>query len=66
LSAVVFVAHAGPGSKTEEFCQEILSWQKPIYTFGSEYNKNLIEMGVQSMDIENVSGWAKLLSATDE
>ena len=35
LSAVVFVAHAGPGSKTEEFCQEILSWQKPIYTFGS-------------------------------
>ena len=66
LSAVVFVAHAGPGSKTEEFCQEILSWQKPIYTFGSSDNKNLIEMGVQSMDIENVSGWAKTLSATDE
>ncbi len=66
LSDVVFVAHAGPGSKTEEFCQEILSWQKPIYTFESDYNNNLIELGVQSMDIGNVSGWAKSLSATDE
>jgi predicted Rossmann fold nucleotide-binding protein DprA/Smf involved in DNA uptake len=33
LSAAVFVAHASSGSKTEAFCKEILSWQKPIYTF---------------------------------
>ena len=40
MSAVIFVAHAGSGSKTESFCKEILSWQKPIYTFESNYNKN--------------------------
>ena len=36
LSAAVFVvAHAGPASKTESFCKEIISWQKPVYTFDS-------------------------------
>ena len=33
LSAAVFVAHAGPGSKTEKLCWQIISWKKPIYTF---------------------------------
>jgi len=62
LSVVVFVAHAGPGSKTEAFCQEIFSWKKPIYTFGNDYNKNLIEMGAQPVNMNNVSEWAKFLA----
>ena len=65
LSVVVFVAHAGPASKTEEFCREILAWQKPIYTFDSDYNKNLIEMGAQPVNIENVSEWANSLVQID-
>ena len=52
LSAVVFVIHAGPASKTEAFCKEIISWQKPIYTFDSDYNKNLIEMGARPVNME--------------
>jgi len=63
LSSVVFVAHAGPGSKTEAFCRKILSWQKPIYTFDSDYNKNLIEMGAQPVKMANVSDWANFLVA---
>jgi predicted Rossmann fold nucleotide-binding protein DprA/Smf involved in DNA uptake len=63
LSAVIFVAHAGPASKTEAFCKEILTWQKPIYTFESDYNKNLIKMGARSVTMDNVSGWAKLFTA---
>jgi len=55
LSAVVFVVHAGPDSKTESFCKEILTWQKPIYTFESDYNKNLIKMGAQPINMDNVS-----------
>jgi predicted Rossmann fold nucleotide-binding protein DprA/Smf involved in DNA uptake len=47
LSEQVFVAHAEPGGKTENLCRDILSWKKPIYTFDSDHNKNLIEMGVQ-------------------
>ena len=63
LSAVIFVAHAGPASKTEAFCKEILSWQKPIYTFESDYNKNLIKMGARPVNIDNVSLWANLFAA---
>jgi len=63
LSSVVFVAHAGPGSKTEAFCREILAWQKPIYTFDTDYNKNLIEMGAQPVKPKNVSEWANFLVA---
>jgi predicted Rossmann fold nucleotide-binding protein DprA/Smf involved in DNA uptake len=63
MSAAVCVIHAGTGSKTEAFCKEILSWQKPIYTFDSDYNKNLIEMGAQPVNIDNVSLWAKLFAS---
>jgi len=63
LSAVIFVVHAGTGSKTESFCKEILSWQKPIYTFGSDYNKNLIKMGAQPIDTGGGSCLATLLNS---
>jgi predicted Rossmann fold nucleotide-binding protein DprA/Smf involved in DNA uptake len=66
LSAAVFVAHAGPDSKTEAFCKEILSWQKPIYTFDSNYNQNLIKMGAQPVNMDNVSLWANLFAGYNE
>jgi len=56
MSATVFVIHAEPSSKTEELCQQIISWQKPIYTFDSNYNKNLIKMGTQPVNMDNISG----------
>ena len=62
LSAAVFVVHAGSASKTEAFCKEILFWQKPIYTFDSDYNKKLIEMGAQPIKPENVSEWGKFFA----
>jgi predicted Rossmann fold nucleotide-binding protein DprA/Smf involved in DNA uptake len=66
LSAAVFVVYAGSGSKTESFCKEILSWQKPIYTFDSDYNKNLIKMGARPVNMDNVSLWANLVAAHNE
>ena len=66
MSAAVFVIHAGPASKTEAFCKEILSWQKPIYTFESDYNKNLMKMGARPVNIDNVSLWANLFAAHNE
>ena len=62
MSPVIFVTHAGPASKTEAFCKEIVSWQKPIYTFESDYNKNLIKMGARSIRPENVSEWGKFFA----
>jgi predicted Rossmann fold nucleotide-binding protein DprA/Smf involved in DNA uptake len=63
MSAVIFVVHASPDSKTEAFCKKIISWQKPIYTFESDYNSNLIEMGALPVNMDNVSGWANLFAA---
>jgi len=63
LSAVVFVIHAEPSSKTEGLCQQIFSWQKTIYTFDSNYNENLIKMGARPANMDNVSQWANLFAA---
>jgi len=46
------------GGKTKELCRQILSWQKAVYAFESDYNKNLIEMDARPIKPENVSEWA--------
>lgn len=45
LATWVFVAYAAPGGKTEAFCQEVIAWGKPLYTFDG--NENLIEGGAK-------------------
>jgi len=59
LSAVIFVIHAGTGSKTESFCKEIIFWQKPLYTLDSDYNRNIINIGAHSVKPDDISKWAK-------
>ena len=51
LSDSIFIPYADPNSKTEHLCKEILSWNKPVYTFQGESNANLIELGVKSISI---------------
>lgn len=53
LADHIFITHAAPGSKTEKFCQEILSWQKPVCTFASNFNQNLILRGAHPMSLES-------------
>lgn len=60
LANAVFIAYTEAGGKLVEISNEILSWNKPLYTFESEYNKTLIKMGAQPIDMDNVSGWAKM------
>ena len=62
MSAVIFVAHAEPSSKTEKFCQQVLSWQKPIYTFDSNYNKNIIDMEARPVNMDNFSEQGKFFA----
>lgn len=54
LSDKVFVAHASPGGKTEEFCKKIIQWGKPLYTFASDYNTNLINMGAIPITLNDI------------
>ena len=33
LADRIFVAYAAPGGKTESFCQKVLGWGKPLFSF---------------------------------
>jgi predicted Rossmann fold nucleotide-binding protein DprA/Smf involved in DNA uptake len=62
LSAAVFVAYAEPGGKTEEFCKEILSAGKPLFTFESTYNATIIEKGAIPVGRGALTHWAGSLN----
>ncbi len=50
LADAVFIAYASPNSKTEALARQILKWNKPLLTFESSDNQNLIELGAQTID----------------
>jgi predicted Rossmann fold nucleotide-binding protein DprA/Smf involved in DNA uptake len=58
LAAAVFVAYADPGGKTEEFCKSVLRSGKPLYTFESQYNKAILDMGAEPVDAQAPAQWA--------
>ncbi len=39
------LAHAAPGSKTMSLSQEVISWEKSVYTFDHSSNQPLIAIG---------------------
>ena len=55
IATAVFVSHAEAGGKIEEISKATLSLNKPLYTFESEYNKTLIEIGAQPIKTENLN-----------
>lgn len=63
LSAVAFVAYAESGGKTEEFCKVILSGGKPLYTFETQYNKSILDIGAKPVDTKMLAQWAGSLNA---
>ncbi len=46
----IFIPYAEPNSKTEKFCHELLSWDKPVYTLNTDATKNLIGIGIKHID----------------
>ena len=47
LAERVFVAYADPGGKTEQLCREVVAAGKPLFTFGSRHNQNLLALGAK-------------------
>ena len=41
----IFVAHAAEGSRTLEFAKTVSEWGKPIFTFDTEANRSLRNLG---------------------
>jgi len=49
LADRVFVAYAAPGGKTEALCRGAVASGKPLLTFDSRYNENLLAMGAKAV-----------------
>jgi len=49
LADAIFVPHAAPHSKTEQFCHDVLTWGKPLYTLEADVNIGLITLGAQEL-----------------
>ena len=62
MANAVFVAHAEGGGKIEEIFTEVLYLKKSLYTFESVYNQNLIKMGAQPINMDNVSKLIKVFA----
>ncbi len=49
LADTVLIAHAQPGSKTEQLAQEVLGWGKQVYTLDHPANEHLLALGAQPL-----------------
>ena len=47
LADTVLIAHAQPGSKTEQLAQEVVGWGKPVYTLDHPANEHLLALGAE-------------------
>jgi hypothetical protein len=54
LANAVFVTYAEAGGKLEQLCHEIIAIKKTLYTFESDYNRSLIEMGAISVNLDDI------------
>jgi len=58
LAAAAFLAYADPGGKTEAFAKDFMEVGKPIYTFQSQYNKSILDIGAKPVDTKLLARWA--------
>lgn len=54
----ILVLYAAPASKTETFCREILAWEKPVFTFASDLNQNLVALGAKPLNSRELQNWS--------
>ncbi|BAU10281.1 hypothetical protein LEP3755_07640 [Leptolyngbya sp. NIES-3755] len=50
IADAIFIAYANPNGKTIAFAQQILAWDKPLFTFESDNNRELIAMGAKPLE----------------
>ncbi|MCX5638693.1 MAG: DNA-binding protein [Planctomycetota bacterium] len=47
ITDAVFIAYASPGGKTESFCRDLQRNNKPLFTFDTLKNQNLLALGAK-------------------
>ena len=50
LADKICIAHAAEESKTLEFAQQVLAWDKPVFTFETPANQSLFELGARRLE----------------
>jgi predicted Rossmann fold nucleotide-binding protein DprA/Smf involved in DNA uptake len=45
----IIIAHAEPSGRTEHLLQQIFAWGKPVFTFSSKHNDNLLTTGAKPL-----------------
>lgn len=61
LADAIFIAYATPGSKTETLARQTIAWDKPLLTFDSSDNQNLLNLGAQTINpVFETSLWTGL------
>src|SRR5499426_3420140 len=56
LATNIFVAYAGPGSKTAQFCGELVAQHRRAYTLDLPENAHLVQCGVLSHALNDLVG----------
>lgn len=54
LCAAALVIHATPGSRTEEWCREVLALGKPLWTLDAPVNTHLVALGARPFRVERL------------
>jgi predicted Rossmann fold nucleotide-binding protein DprA/Smf involved in DNA uptake len=54
MADTILVVHAARGGKTEGFCHEILGWKKPLFTFASDLNQDLMALGAKPLNVKEL------------
>jgi len=60
----VFVSYASPGGMVERMCQNLLVQHKPVFTFDSQYNHNIMGSGAVGITCDE-AGLARLVDGID-
>jgi hypothetical protein len=55
LADKILIAHAGPGSKTEQLLRQLLRWGKAVWTLASSENAALVTAGARPLALEDVA-----------
>ena len=51
----IFVAHAAEESRTLKFAKTVIEWDKPVFTFDTQANNPLLQLGAQPLDYYTIS-----------
>ena len=55
LADKIFVPHAAEESRTLKFAKTVIEWDKPVFTFDTQANNSLLQLGAQPLDYYTIS-----------